>query len=364
MVLKSHGLGKTVLIQAVGGVLCLSLAACGSGSDPDTSSAKPAKGESAAVEWTTAPAGYVEAGGTELPGSYPEPTKGPAKGCKIGFVTPTNSIPGIGAEIDGVKSVAKKFGCSVVVKDGQFNPQNQVTGMQSLLSEGAVAIILNPLDIDALAAPIKQANDKNIPIIAVDSPASPDAKNVEGVTSTFLQSRDVTAYAAAKAIADADPGAEVGLLYPAFPAGNLQYQVERFSFWAEKLGLTVADRADVSTDSAEAASSAVNSLLQKHRDVTAIMTFNDAAAAAAATAARSLGRNDVVVTGIGGEEGVTGLIKDGRVLMTWAYDNTRMGEEEGRAAINAAAGVTLPEKVSAPGAIITASNISSFKPQA
>jgi ABC-type sugar transport system substrate-binding protein len=315
------------------------------------------------VEWTIAPAGYVEAGGVELPGEYPEPTANPGAGCKIGYISPTNAIPGIQAEVQGVSNIAEKYGCTVVLKDGQLNPQSQVTAMQSLLSEGAVAIILNPLVVDALAAPIKQAKDKGVPVILVDSPASPDGAQVEGTVSVVLQSRDVTAYAAAKAIADAKPGAKVGLLYPAFPAGNLQYQVERFQYWAEKLGLTVAGRGDVANDTPDAGSQATSALLQKNRDIVAIMAYNDTAAAAAVAAARTLGLNDVVATGINGEQGVVGLISEGRVLMTWAYDNVRMGEEEGKAAVNAANGVAIPPKVTAAGAIINQANVSAYKPQ-
>jgi ribose transport system substrate-binding protein len=314
--------------------------------------------------WTTTPSGYVAAGGTKLPSSYPTPAKGPGKGCRIGYVDPSGAIPGIQAEIQGIASVAAKFGCTVVSKDGQLSPQVQVTGMQSLLSEGVAAIIVNPLVVQALAAPIKEANQKHIPVIIEDSPASPTGTNVAGAASDYLQSRDVTAYAAAKAIADAQPGAQVGVLHPAFSAGNLQYQVQRFQYWAGKLGLHVAGIGDSSADNSSADSQATSSLLQKHRNIQAVMTFNDTAAESAATAARSLGMNKVLVTGIDGESGVTGLISQGHVLMTWAYNNTYNGEQEGTAAIDAAVGVKIPAKVTAPGAIIDKSNVSSYTPQA
>jgi ABC-type sugar transport system substrate-binding protein len=240
----------------------------------------------------------------------------------------------------------------------------QVTGIQSLLNEGVAAMVVNQLVIQALAAPIKQANAKHVPVIVVDSPASPDEADVAGATSDFLQSRDVTAYAAAKAIADAHPGAQVGLLNPAFRAGNLQYQVQRFRYWATKLGLQVGGQGDSSADTPTADSQAVSALLQKHSGIQALMTFNDTAAESAAAAARSLGKKGILITGIDGEQGVTGLIAKGSVLMTWAYDNVRNGEEEGKAAVDAALGVTMPTKVTAPGAIIDKSNVSSYKPQA
>jgi ribose transport system substrate-binding protein len=364
---KSVGTTKGVFTSALAGALCLGVAACASGSSSTTASGastSTASSGSSSVVWTTAPSGYVAAGGTKLPGSYPTPTKGPGKGCRIGYVDPSGAIPGIQAEIQGIANVAAKFGCTVVSKDGQLNPQVQVTGMQSLLSEGVAAIIVNPLVVQALAAPITEANQKHIPVIIEDSPASPTGTNVAGTVSDYLQSRDVTAYAAAKAIADAKPGAQVGLLYPAFQAGNLQYQVQRFQYWAEKLGLHVAGTGDSSGDTPGADSQATSSLLQKHRNIQAIMTFNDTAAESASAAARSLGMNNVLVTGIDGESGVTGLISQGQVLMTWAYNNTQNGEEEGTAAIDAADGVKIPTKVTAPGAIIDKSNVSSYRPQA
>jgi len=359
MTTKSVRLTNGAFAPALAGVLCLALAACGSSKK---SAGTTTSAASSTVQWTT-PAGYAAAGGIALPGSYPTPTKSPAKGCKIGYVSPTDSIPGIKAEVQGITNTATQFGCTVVTRDGQLNPQTQVTGVQSLLNEGVVALIIDPLVIDALAAPIKQANQQHVPVIVVDSPASPDGANVAGTTSDFLQSRDVTAYAAAKAIADAHPGAQVGLLNPGFPAGNLQYQVQRFRYWAEKLGLHVAGQGDSSADTPTADSQAVSALLQKYPAIQAVMTYNDTAAESAAAAARTLGKKNILITGIDGEQGVTGLIAQGTVLMTWAYNNTANGEEEGKAAVDAAIGVTIPTKVTAPGAIIDKSNVSAYKPQ-
>ncbi len=350
---RSVAFAKGALGAVLSGTLCLGISVGSSGATGSSS-----------VQWNPTPAGYVAAGGTRLPGSYPTPTKSPGQGCKIGYISPSNVIPGIQTEIDGVSTLAQQFGCTVVSEDGQGNPQVQVTGMESLLSEGVSAIILNPLVIGALAAPIQQANAKHVPVIVEDSPASPTAPDVSGTASDYLQSRDATAYAAAEAIAKAHPRAHVGLLYPAFPAGNLQYQVQRFQYWAHKLGLHVVGMAGSSADSPTADSQAANSLLEKHRSIQAIMTFNDTAAESTASAARALGLKNILVTGINGEQGVLGLIRQGRVLMTWAYNNTTNGENLGKAAIDAANGIQIPVKVGAPGAIIDRANVSSYKPQA
>ena len=236
-----------------------------------------------------------------------------------------------------------------------------------------------------------------------DCPAGTDQANVPGTVSNFDSGHDPAAYAAAKAIADAKPRAKIGFIYPSFPAANLQYQVDRFKYWAEKLGLTSVGQEGTPDNSNGPTSKAASALIQKHPEVEAIMTFNDPAAEAtvaaarslnrpdilkeaarrtlrrlgarrvatqqvpiifAPAAARSLNRPDILITGVNGESGVTGLIKSGNVLMTWAYNNFADGEQLATAAIDAALGMTIPKKVTAIGAVINKSNVAGYTPPA
>jgi ribose transport system substrate-binding protein len=316
-----------------------------------------------AVKWGPPP-GYVAPDGSHLPTKYPDPTGKPGKGCKIGYVSPLNAIPGLPDQFKGMRAVATRYGCTIIVKDGGLNPQIQVTGMQQLLAQGATAIVVDPLVPQALAAPITQANAQHVPIIMQDSPAGTDQVNVPGTVSNFDHGHDLTAYAAVKAIADAKPGAKVGFIYPSFPAANLQYQVDRFKYWAQKLGLTSVGQEGTPDNSHGPTSKAASALIQKHPEVEAIMAFNDPAAEATVAAARSLNRPDILITGVNGESGVTGLIKTGNVLMTWAYNNYANGEQLATAAIDAALGMTIPKKVTAIGAAINKSNVAEYKPPA
>jgi ABC-type sugar transport system substrate-binding protein len=322
-----------------------------------------AAGPQTAVNWVVPP-GYVAPGGFRLPGKYPEPTAKPGAGCKIGYVSPLNAIPGLPEQFKGMRAVATRYGCTLIIKDGGLNPQLQVTGMQQLLAQGPSAIVVDPLVAQSLAAPIKQANAQHVPIIMQDSPSGPDQPNVPGTVTNFDSGRDPAAYAAAKAIADARPGAKVGFIYPFFPAANLQYQVDRFKDWARKFGLKSVGQEGTPDNSNGATSRAASALIQKHPEVEAIMAFNDPAAEATAAAARSLNRPDILITGVNGEGGVTGLIKTGNVLMTWAFDNFADGEQLATAAIDAALGMTIPQKVTAIGAVINKDNVASYQPPA
>jgi ABC-type sugar transport system substrate-binding protein len=314
-----------------------------------------------AVQWGL-PQGYVAPEGSRVPLKYPDPSGRPGTACTIGYVSPLNAIPGLAEQFRGMRSVATRYGCTLIVKDGGLSPQRQVTGMQQLLAQGATAIVVDPLVAQSLAAPIRQANAQRVPIIMQDSPAGTDQPNVPGTVSNFDAGRDPAAYAAVKAIADARPGAKVGFIYPSFPAANLQYQVERFKFWAQKLGLKSVGQEGTPDNSNGPTSKAASALIQKHPDVEAIMAFNDPAAEATAAAARSLNRPDILVTGVNGESGVTGLIQARSVLMTWAFDNFANGEQLATAAIDAALGMTLPPKVTAVGAVIDKHNVAGYRP--
>lgn len=347
-------------------VTCTVLSGCGSstsssGGATNSSSTSSASTQSATVTWGL-PVGYTAPAGSDLPTEYPTPTKSPAAGCKIGYVSPVNAIPGLPDQFEGMKSVASQFGCTMIFMDGKLNPQVQVTAIQSLLTQGVVAIVVDPLSSEALAAPIKQANDQKVPIIMQDGPAANDQPNVPGTVTDFTMGHDPSGYAAVKAVADAKPGAKIGLIYPSFPASNLQYQVDRFKYWAGQLGLTVVGQENTPDNSNGPTSQAASALIQKHPEVQAILTYNDPAAEATSSAARSLNRSDILVTGINGESGVTGLIKQGSVLMTWAYNNRTNGEQLAKAAIDAAIGQAIPEKVTAIGAVINKSNVDAYTP--
>ncbi|MDR3470684.1 MAG: sugar ABC transporter substrate-binding protein [Devosia sp.] len=314
-----------------------------------------------AVHWGL-PSGYVSPDGAALPTSYPDPTGKPAEGCKIGYVSPMNAIPGLPDQFRGMRTVAERYGCTVIIKDGKMSPQVQVTGIQQLLAQGVLAIVIDPMNAETLAAPIRQANSQNVPVIMQDSPAGTDQPNVLGTASNFDMGHDPSAYAVVEAISGAKPGAKVGVLFPSFPAVNLQYQVQRLKYWADKLGLVIVGEEGTPDMTHGTMAEAVNALIQKHPEIQAIMTFNDPAAEAATAAARSLNRGDILVTGLNGESGVTGLIKSGNVLMTWAYDNYANGEQLAAAAIGAALGMAIPEKVTAIGAVINKGNVDKYTP--
>ena len=96
----------------------------------------------------------------------------------------SNTLTGNGFReemICSIKAQAKASGVvsKVITANRNTDPSGQIADMRSLISAGANVIVLNPSDLSALDAVIKQAADKGIVVVTVDQGVtSPDAYQV------------------------------------------------------------------------------------------------------------------------------------------------------------------------------------------
>lgn len=77
---------------------------------------------------------------------------------------------------DGAQEAVDKIGGELVFTGPADNNdiQGQVTLVENLINSNVDAILLTPLDSDALAAPVEKAMDAGIPVIVIDSEVSTD----------------------------------------------------------------------------------------------------------------------------------------------------------------------------------------------
>jgi ribose transport system substrate-binding protein len=100
-------------------------------------------------------------------------------GTKKYVVGISNTLTGNGFReemICSIKAQAKASGIvsKVIVANRTTDPSGQIADMRNLISAGVNVIVLNPSDLSALDAVIKQATDRGIVVVTVD----------QGVTST------------------------------------------------------------------------------------------------------------------------------------------------------------------------------------
>jgi ribose transport system substrate-binding protein len=73
---------------------------------------------------------------------------------------------------DGAQAAATKQGAKLVVTDAQNDATKQANDVQSFITQKVAAILINPVDSDAIVPSVQAANDAKIPILALDRGSS------------------------------------------------------------------------------------------------------------------------------------------------------------------------------------------------
>jgi ribose transport system substrate-binding protein len=69
---------------------------------------------------------------------------------------------------DGAQAAATKQGAKLIVTDAQNDATKQANDVQSFITQKVAAILVNPVDSDAIVPSVQAANDAKIPILALD----------------------------------------------------------------------------------------------------------------------------------------------------------------------------------------------------
>lgn len=107
--------------------------------------------------------------------SKPAPTGEPAatepsgeKQIKIGLSLPTQREERWVRDKEKMEEVAAQMGVELIVKVADANTQEQITQVESLLTQGIDVLILAPHDASASATLVDKAKQEGIPVIAYD----------------------------------------------------------------------------------------------------------------------------------------------------------------------------------------------------
>ena len=101
-------------------------------------------------------------------GTNKEVTKKSAKDLKLGVSISTTNNPYFVAMKDGLDKYADKKDVNLKVADAQDDAARQADDVQNFISQNVDAILINPVDSDAIVPAIKAANNANIPVILID----------------------------------------------------------------------------------------------------------------------------------------------------------------------------------------------------
>jgi ABC-type sugar transport system substrate-binding protein len=273
-------------------------------------------------------------------------------GITIGLAVSTLNNPFFVELQQGAQEMANQLGAKLTVVDAQNDATNQVNQVQTLVTQGVKAIILNPVDSKQSAPAAKAAEMANIPLISVD-------RSVEGKVAAEVASNNVSGGSLAAIELGRATSGEVAHLKGIPGASASRDRGQGFEQGLNSGNIKVAATAVADFDRAKALNETTN-LMQGHPTIKGIFAENDEMALGAIKALGARAGKDVVVVGFDGTPDGLKAIQDGTLAATIAQQPKLLGSKAVEQAAKAAKGETVQQVVDVEVKVITKQNVAEF----
>ncbi len=288
----------------------------------------------------------------------PSPNHAALSGMVVGFSQSENEQnPFRAAETQSVRDAARQAGAKLLYTNANDNQAKQVADVESMIAQGAQALVIAPLNATGLQPALEQAQAKHIPVVTIDrvTAGAACAPIVTNMGSNFL----VQGQRAGDVLAQVTGGtAKIIEIQGAY--GNL-VESQRTDGFADSirkhpgLVLLAAQTGNWSTTDAQRVP---EQLLLAHHDVTAVYAHADVMALGAMTALKQGGKRpgkNVVIVSIDGTRSLVQAIADGRANAD-VETNPRFGPQAFGALKQWFDGDKVPQKIIMQDALYTRAN--------
>lgn len=244
----------------------------------------------------------------------------------------------------------------LIVNDAESKPDKQASQLDSFVAQGVDAVIISPVDADALAPAVKSVTDAGIPVITCSADVSGDMGQV------WVGSEN-------------DNGGEIEMQYVveklggkgnvAILRGPLGAFAEQGRFRGYEAVLEKNPDIKVVYDQTanwqrEEAMSQIENLLTAGTQIDAIVCQNDGMALGALEAVKAAGKKDqIIITGIDAIQDALDSIKAGELDATCFQDAIGQGQSALEMAIKAANGEKI-ERNNIPFELVTKDNVDGY----
>jgi ribose transport system substrate-binding protein len=299
-----------VLLLLVIAALALVVTACGEDDEQAAPASVATEGAGGAERAEVPFSGSIEDG---VPIGYDEPERGD---LTIGFASALDANETVNYEGRAIKLETERLGGRYILADAAGDPDKQVSDIERLIAQRVDAIIVFPLDANALTPVLSRAEEAGIPVVGIE--ANVESKEAaEGYDTQVWQRRDFMSYLQAKEAARImPPGAKFGQVGFAVPVPTIEKQVERARHWAEQFGLASLGRVDNQTDDIAGGEKAMTELFGQYPDMQGLIAYNEESATGAQAAARQQGKRDMPLIGNNGGSLGFESVRSGRISAT------------------------------------------------
>ena len=278
-----------------------------------------------------------------------------------GVLMKTLSNPFWGAMEKGVDAGAKNAGVDIFLEavESDQAAEPQLNACNTMLQKKPVAMITAAINSTILLPCLKQANEMKIPVVDLDNNLDPAITKKAGVDIAFHIGSDNEAAGAKGAdylVGALGKDAKGPVLVIEGLSGNITGE-KRARGFAEELkkqapGLNIVASLPGDWDSLKAAN-ITNDTLQRSPDLIAIFCANDDMALGAVEAARSAGKDKIIVIGVDGNTNAVKSIKAGRLNASVAQLPYLVGMQAVEDVKKVLAGDKVPEMTYVPTLVLT-----------
>ncbi len=243
-----------------------------------------------------------------------QPTSAQASGKKlIAIITASLDNPFFVTMANTADAEAKKLGYDTFVAshDDDANKQNSL--IETAISKGAAAIILDNAGADATVAPLQKAKAAGIPAFLVDREINATGVAVSQIVSNNFQGATLGAQQFVKLMGEKGNYVE---LTGKESDTNAGIRSQGYHSIIDKYpDMKMVAQQSANWDQTQAFQK-METILQANPDIKGVIAGNDTMAVGAAAALKAANRSDVIVVGFDGSDDAGKGIKDGSIKAT------------------------------------------------
>jgi ribose transport system substrate-binding protein len=300
---------------------------------------------------------------------------GADKKIKIGVSISLEANNTVKTWFEGIKARGESYGFEVVGIDANGDPGKQASDIDSLLAQNVDAVVVWPLDADALRPAINRVKEKDIPIMGIDFNVKKGGTDY-GLTNEVILGREETAVQVAKLMAETfTEKTEVAGIGYAVPVPGNMFVMEKFKSEVNTYNhLKWVGQQNNQTDNISGAEPLMNNMLTKNPNIKAVFAYNDESAIGAAQAALNSNKtlyskenpDGIMIIGFNADESGIKAIKEGKEYATYNLNPVKAGaisvDYIHQLLVDKKDSSEIPKEVLTSSPMITLENVSEFIP--
>ncbi|GGB45656.1 D-ribose ABC transporter substrate-binding protein [Lentibacillus populi] len=271
-------------------------------------------------------------------GDSEDAEKGSGNGTiKIGLSISTLNNPFFVTLRDGAEKAANEKGFELVTSDAQDDPSTQLSDIEDLLQQDIDALLVNPVDSEAIVSAVELANNADIPVITVDR-SSEGGEVAAHIASDNVEGGKMVGEFIAEQLGEEGKVVEL----EGIPgASATRERGQGFHEIVDDMdGIEIVANQTANFDRTEGLS-VMENIIQSTDQIDAVFAHNDEMALGALEALEAKGVSDVIVVGFDATDDAVEAVEGGRMDATIAQKPELIGES----AIETAEKVVKGEKV-------------------